>query len=470
VRNGTDTVRGCSGKGKFDHDYCSFPLVQDFGAYAWKTQSPLNICQGDCESDEHCAVGLVCHQRDGYDPVPGCLGKGKFHKDYCVLPSLKDFGVDAWKTKAPMNVCEGGCITDDQCIEGLFCFQRDGFDSVRGCSGKGKGFHDYCAYPALKDFGIDFWKIKSPLDICEGNCESDDHCAEGLICFQRDGYDPVHGCLGKGEYDLDYCVLPPLKDLGVDPKEFYPMNVCEGDCDKDDQCEEGLVCTVRNGTDTVRGCSGKGKFDHDYCSFPLVQDFGANPTELYPMNACEGDCDIDEHCGEGLICFQRDGYDHVPGCLGKGEFDLDYCALPPLNDFGPDAYMVRSPLNVCEGDCGSDDHCAKGLICLQRNGTETVRGCSGKGKFEHDYCATPSLKDFGSDPTDSYPLNLCEGDCDIDEHCGEGLVCFQRDLYNPVTGCLGKGSYDHDYCVVDPDFKEESVSADSEEEFDEWDD
>ena len=34
-----------------------------------------------------CAGGLVCHQREEYDPVPSCVGRGVRTHDYCVRPS-----------------------------------------------------------------------------------------------------------------------------------------------------------------------------------------------------------------------------------------------------------------------------------------------------------------------------------------------------------------------------------------------
>ena len=40
---------------------------------------------------------------------------------------------------------------------------------------------------------------------------------------------------------------------------------------------------------------------------------------------CEGDCDRDSDCGDGLSCFQRDGYTPVPGCKGTGKNNWDYC-------------------------------------------------------------------------------------------------------------------------------------------------
>lgn len=51
------------------------------------TRGPHGLCKGDCDSNNDCMGGLVCYQRSGYEPVPGCdpmLGvKGA---DYCILP------------------------------------------------------------------------------------------------------------------------------------------------------------------------------------------------------------------------------------------------------------------------------------------------------------------------------------------------------------------------------------------------
>ena len=33
---------------------------------------------------------------------------------------------------------------------------------------------------------------------CEGNCETNEDCADGLICYQRDANEPVFGCAGEG--------------------------------------------------------------------------------------------------------------------------------------------------------------------------------------------------------------------------------------------------------------------------------
>lgn len=83
-------VPGCNGEGVENYDYCVLsssaaigePLLMGYG------DSPgfsLGLCQGDCDSDTDCAHGLVCFQRDGVAPVPGCTGVGVEDYDYCVL-------------------------------------------------------------------------------------------------------------------------------------------------------------------------------------------------------------------------------------------------------------------------------------------------------------------------------------------------------------------------------------------------
>lgn len=45
----------------------------------------LGVCEGDCDRDSHCQDNLVCYKREKYDEVPGCSGKGKSGKDYCIV-------------------------------------------------------------------------------------------------------------------------------------------------------------------------------------------------------------------------------------------------------------------------------------------------------------------------------------------------------------------------------------------------
>lgn len=62
----------------------------------------------------------------------------------------------------------------------------------------------------------------------------------------------------------------------------------------------------------------------------LVTYLDPIPEDFFPLGLCAGDCDRDADCDEGLVCFQRGPNDLVPFCYG-GENDnsrTDYCTYP----------------------------------------------------------------------------------------------------------------------------------------------
>ena len=52
------------------------------------------------------------------------------------------------------------------------------------------------------------------------------------------------------------------------------------------------------------------------------------PSSSFPLGLCEGDCDADADCAGNLECFQRNGDEEVPGCVGSGQTGWDYCYEP----------------------------------------------------------------------------------------------------------------------------------------------
>ena len=56
------------------------------------------------------------------------------------------------------------------------------------------------------------------------------------------------------------------------------------------------------------------------------------PYEVFPLSNCQGDCDRDSDCAFNLVCFQRDGGETVPGCLGGNDdySKSDYCVRPSV--------------------------------------------------------------------------------------------------------------------------------------------
>lgn len=190
-----------------------------------------------------------------------------------------------------------------------------------------------------------------------------------------------------------------------------------------------------------------------------ITNYGANPSNMYPMYKCRGDCDQDSQCRNDLICFQRSSsVTSVPGCSGTPRSDYDYCVDPEdmgsssINSIGANPSHT---LGRCEGDCddSGDYKCAGDLICHQRDtGDPASPGCSGTPFRDYDYCVRPedvngrtSLHTIAENPTQT--LGRCEGDCDSSSNCAGDLICVQRDgTADDIPGCTGSGTNNYDYC------------------------
>jgi hypothetical protein len=61
--------------------------IEDFGGNPDAMQYPLQLCQGDCDFTEDCAIGLVCMRREAFEDVPGCIGGAEYSgdSDFCVF-------------------------------------------------------------------------------------------------------------------------------------------------------------------------------------------------------------------------------------------------------------------------------------------------------------------------------------------------------------------------------------------------
>ena len=89
----------------------------------------------------------------------------------------------------------------------------------------------------------------------------------------------------------------------------------------------------------------------------------------------------------------------------------------PLDNIGGTAYDLAE----CQGDCDNDDDCQTGLECFQRGGYEAVPGCSGQGKKGWDYCYETEeeieLSGYGTNDGSAKNLRSCIGECDGDWQC-----------------------------------------------------
>lgn len=86
----------------------------------------------------------------------------------------------------------------------------------------------------------------------------------------------------------------------------------------------------------------------------LVTYFDPIPEDVYPLGLCAGDCDRDADCAEGLVCYQRGANDPVPYCF-DGENDstrTDYCTYPSFT-----GEMPGSEADECVTGVTVDQQC-----------------------------------------------------------------------------------------------------------------
>jgi hypothetical protein len=159
------------------------------------------------------------------------------------------------------------------------------------------------------------------------------------------------------------------------PASAFPLQKCQGDCDKDSDCATNLKCFIRKPGDDITkipGCTTTTvtKLTNDgtdYCYNPkdaiiittpmkppspvappksapksapttsgvklvyVGEDW--TPRDEYPLDRCEGDCDGDYDCKGELVCHHRDvdktgQFGYVPSCVGRDTSTTDYCIRP----------------------------------------------------------------------------------------------------------------------------------------------
>ena len=164
--------------------------------------------------------------------------------------------------------------------------------------------------PDLKYVGNNGAPINNfPLKLCEGDCDNDGECAGTLVCMQRNGGEDVPGCKGFDSSLNDYCIedeslmkapsAAPTKE--VPTKSPRPTN------------EPSTLPTMAPTKLSLIRVGNNG-----------------SPSSVFPLGMCQGDCDNDEECGGRLICIERRGGEDVPGCAGFDSGGTDYCTDPEL--------------------------------------------------------------------------------------------------------------------------------------------
>jgi len=154
----------------------------------------------------------------------------------------------------------------------------------------------------------------------------------------------------------------------------------------------------------VRSLSRDTSQDGKIATEPECKRLGANPSNL-PLAVCQGDCDKDEDCAGNSVCIQRSNGGSVPGCGVGDSYDssfkgTDYCNNPALALQSATKPALKwlggspSNLGVCQGDCDKDEDCPQDSVCIQRSHGGSVPGCAEgdsnhPGREDSDYCNNP---------------------------------------------------------------------------------
>ena len=133
-------------------------------------------------------------------------------------------------------------------------------------------------------------------------------------------------------------------------------------CSGDSGCQEGLLCLQRSRGEWVPGVDTRGlPPKYDVCYDPKIADALA-PVVKIGWKACTSrnpcgvggtDCETDDDCEGHLKCYQRRGYEYVPGVDTRGlDRAWDVCYDPTYPPSPPSAPRRRlKPPSVHEATC-----------------------------------------------------------------------------------------------------------------------
>ena len=166
----------------------------------------------------------------------------------------------------------------------------------------------------------------------------------------------------------------------------------------------------------------------------LAYSLTITPIIILPTTSKNSDDDTE--CESGLICYQRDGDESVPGCNGTPRTGWDYCI------YETDLLMEEEmPLDTPEPT--KEPTTAKPTTATPEAVEETAAPTRAPTKPD------PGRIYTYEDGTEPNRLRRCHGDCNKDSDCASDLICFMRTNKSPdeVYGCKGTADGNNDYCI-----------------------
>jgi hypothetical protein len=230
-------------------------------------------------------------------------------------------------------------------------------------------------------------------------------------CFMTDGTPDIAQVTIwlDGVNSVENCEVPPtispaptpsykeIEYVGNPCGDAFPLTglceECTGDCDDDSDCEGDMICFQRSSGDLdVPGCVWGENSDDikndstDICikpnTEPGVISYVGKCDSSSPCGLCKGDCDSDSGCESGLKCFQRDGNEAVPNCVGEGGAydsagaDICYSTSPTPTAPTPTAPTPTAPTPTVTTPTSSTCEDSTLRFQIVNNGKKITRDCT----------------------------------------------------------------------------------------------
>jgi len=286
------------------------------------------MCEGDCDKDSDCQSGLTCFQRDGDELIPGCYGSAKKGSDYCVPQETAafDFSVRLMGFPDPESEGETGaeCVLNVNSTTGAALTERSGTAICQSYRCAGTSTSTYLGqYITLKSQG---GKITTITEVeamgveidCPYSAYSDDDGNFEIEVIDASGRPSRKTHVGVLPYKADIFDRTDVRIMvakeDTDPEAFLvALNIDKSVYNSQYNTEKHRAVKAVDSSSRKLLTMDAGKLD--------LADLGAADKPLLDSSrnggsgygVCEGDYDKDSDCGIGLICFQRNGNEPVPG-------------------------------------------------------------------------------------------------------------------------------------------------------------
>ena len=299
-------------------------------------------CQGECDSDDDCQGHLQCYQRSDYEDVPGCINNhdedNRGSWDYCYDP-LASFEPESLVNSTPALYKRGATqysyhpIILEAGIERLI--RRDHWNQLRHEVSALSSQIDELA--SRDDYAI-YAQVLNASATRAQTAALFDLAAQLDRFAASDSFADYTGGLGQSPHPFPqmnltrrWAVLPFTQCNVVGKGPFNSFAAAGEACTRNESSCSGVVAWD--------GCTGDGPFFTcgkvpEHCSDEAasatqspagVELRGEDMNDPGSGGLCEGDCDGDDDCPGSMLCFERDDYEQVPGCIGQGRSGMDYC-------------------------------------------------------------------------------------------------------------------------------------------------